>query len=94
MPLASWLFVKGSESIWIERPHGRVMLVAGPGALRHEQEFPDEDAVQAYQIDLAERLTNAGWFLWGINRERRQDRDRRRDPRDTKDRRRGLASRP
>jgi hypothetical protein len=88
MPLASWLFLRGSESIWIERPHGRTMLVAGPGGLRDEREFEDEDSLQAYQVTLATRLTDAGWFLWGFDRERRHAADRRQAPRDTTDRRR------
>ena len=87
MPLASWLFLRGSESIWIERPYGRKMLVAGPGGLRDEREFDDEDSLQAYQVALATRLTNAGWFLWGFDRERRLASDRRTTPRSTKDRR-------
>jgi hypothetical protein len=89
MPLASWLFVRGSESIWIERPQGHTMLVAGPGTFREEKDFADEDALQAYQVDLATRLTDAGWFLWGFDRERRQDgSERRQTPRSSKDRRR------
>ena len=92
MPLASWLFVRSSESIWIERPHGRTMLVAGPGALREERDFKDEEALQAYQIDLATRLTNEGWFLWGLDRERRQA-ERRQAARSTKDRRQRRAAR-
>jgi hypothetical protein len=91
MPLASWLFVRGSESIWIERPHGRTMLVAGPGAYRDHQEFADEEALQAYQIALATRLTEKGWFLWAFDRDRRQTPDRRGVARNTKDRRRGTT---
>ena len=90
MPLASWLFVKGSESIWIERPHDRVMVVAGPGVAREQREFTDDAALDAYQIELAERLTDGGWFLWGVNRERRLDRDRRKTARNTPDRRQKL----
>jgi hypothetical protein len=91
MPLASWLFLRGSESIWIERPHGRTMLVAGPGGLRDEREFEDEDSLQAYQVTLATRLTDAGWFLWGFDRERRQLADRRQLPRAVNDRRRNRT---
>jgi hypothetical protein len=87
LPLASWLFLKGSESIWVERPHGLSMLVAGPGAVRDERDFADEDSLQAYQVALAERLTEGGWFLWGVDRERRQVRDRRGAQRSTPDRR-------
>jgi hypothetical protein len=88
VPLASWLFVRGSDSIWIERPHGHTMLVAGPGAFREEHEFSDEGALQAYQVDLATRLTDAGWFLWGFDRERRHGSERRQTARVSKDRRR------
>jgi hypothetical protein len=87
MPLASWLFVKGTESIWIERPHGRVMVVAGPGTARQQRDFSSEDALQQYQVTLAEELTEAGWFLWGMDRERRSSADRRQASRTTPDRR-------
>jgi hypothetical protein len=90
MAQGSWLFIKGSESIWVERPHGRLMIVAGPGAARDVREFDDDPAVEAFQVDLAERLTGAGWFLWGVNRERRQSRDRRQAQRGTPDRRRRV----
>ena len=87
MPLASWLFLKNSQTIWVERPHGRLMIVAGPGAARDVREFADDPAVEEFQVALAERLTGAGWFLWGVNRERRQSRDRRHVQRGTPDRR-------
>ena len=32
MTPASWLFIKGEQSIWIERPYGCLMIVAGPGS--------------------------------------------------------------
>jgi hypothetical protein len=73
MPLGSWLFIRGSESIWVERPHGRVML-------------------DAFQVALAERLTSAGWFLWGVNRERRVSGERRSVARSSPDRRRSATS--
>ena len=72
MPLASWLFLKGTETIWVERPFGTTLIVAGPGKnKREEQDFADEAALDRYQIRLAERLTMDGWFLWGVNRDRR-----------------------
>jgi len=92
MPLASWLFVKGTESIWIERPHGHVMIVAGPGASRHERDFPDEEALQQYQVTLAEELTEGGWFLGGMDRERRSAADRRQASRTSPDRRQRRAA--
>jgi hypothetical protein len=72
MPLSSWLFVRGRESIWIERPYGFSVIVAGPGSARARLVFPDEDALQAYQVATAERLALAGWFLWGFDQERRK----------------------
>jgi len=72
MPLSSWLFIRERESIWIERPYGLSVIVAGPGSERAHFVFPDEEALQAYQVATAERLTEAGWFLWGLDQERRQ----------------------
>ena len=88
MPLASWLFIKGGRSIWIERTDRNTMIVAGPAAAREEHDFPDEDALQAFQIDLGEQLTNGGWFLWGFDRERRETAERRTVARPAGDRRR------
>lgn len=87
MTPSSWLFVKGDQSIWIERPYGRSMIVAGPGRLREEHDFKDEDTLQGYQMALADRLASAGWLLWGVNRQRRSGPDRRKTGRDTSDRR-------
>jgi len=51
------------------------MIVAGPAAAREERSFPNEDALQAFQISLGENLTNSGWFLWGFDREHRATTD-------------------
>jgi hypothetical protein len=72
MPLSSWLFIREQESIWIERPHGFSVIVAGPGSTRARLLFPNDDALQAYQVATAERLPRAGWFLWGFDAERRK----------------------
>ena len=84
---ASWLFIKDQQSIWVERPHGRLLVVAGPGKARDERDFISEEALDQYQIALAERLAGDGWFLWGVNRERRLAADRRKTSRGTPDRR-------
>jgi hypothetical protein len=87
MPLASWLFLKGTESIWIERPHGRAIIVAGPGPAKEEHNFSTDEALQAFQVTLTETLAGAGWFLWGFDRERRGGPDRRAAGRGGADRR-------
>ena len=83
----SWLFIKDSQSIWVERPHGRLLVVAGPGNRREERDFISDQALDQYQIALAEQLANDGWFLWGADRDRRQRGDRRLTNRTTPDRR-------
>jgi hypothetical protein len=93
MPLASWLFIKDGQSIWIERPYGFAMIVAGPGTAREEHEFPDEKALQAFQVAIGERLTEGGWFLWGFDRDRRSGRERRSIDRPTRDRRQPITAR-
>ena len=87
MPLSSWLFIRNGESIWVERPYGATLIVAGPGPHREQRDFIDEDALNAFQIALAERLAGDGWFLWDYNRDRRTGVDRRQSPRPTADRR-------
>ena len=86
-PSASWLFIKDQQSIWVERPHGRLLVVAGPGKTRDERDFISEEALDQFQIALAEKLAGDGWFLWGVNRERRLAADRRQTSRGTPDRR-------
>ena len=86
-PSSSWLFIKNSQSIWVERPHGRLLVVAGPGEQRQQRDFISEEALDQFQIALAEKLAGDGWFLWGVNRERRLAADRRRLPRNAPDRR-------
>lgn len=72
MPLASWLFLKDSEAIWVERPYGTTLIVAGPGKkARQQRDFLSEAALDQFQMDLATRLAADGWFLWGMNRDRR-----------------------
>jgi hypothetical protein len=94
MPLGSWLFLRHGESIWVERPSTCAMMVAGPGRTREEHAFPDERALEAYQVALADRLAGSGWFLWGVDRDRRAGRDRRSAPRSGADRRQPPGTGP
>jgi hypothetical protein len=72
MARASWLFLKQSESIWVERPYGTTLIVAGPGnAGSQQRDFPDEASLDRFQMELAERLATEGWFLSGVNSDRR-----------------------
>ena len=90
VPLSAWLFIRGSESIWVERPYGSVLVVAGPGSLRQQREFIDDATLNAFQVAFAERLAGEGWFLWDYNRDRRMSADRRHNPRTTVDRRQRI----
>src|SRR5215813_9386571 len=76
MPIASWLFIRGSESIWIERLSGNTLIIAGPGHRRQQRRFFSEEQLQRFQMRLAEKLAEHRWFLWAYNRDRRS---RRRD---------------
>ena len=87
MPLASWLFIRNDESIWMERPYGHSLIVTGPGVSHAQHDFSDEAALEAYQVEVAELLAAGGWFLWCINGDRRHGGDRRSGQRGTSDRR-------
>ena len=88
---SSWLFVRGPESVRIIRASSGALIVSGPGHSQARRTFQDEPAMQAYCVDLAERLSAAGWLLWGEDHDRRRGTERRTMPRATADRRRGTA---
>jgi hypothetical protein len=83
---ASWLFVNGEQSIHIARPGGRALIISGPGTSRQRRDFDDEEALQRYQISMAEQLAERGWMLFGVDRDRRVN-ERSTPPREMPDRR-------
>jgi hypothetical protein len=66
MPLSSWLFIREQESIWIERPHGCSVIVAGPGSARAHLLFPNDDALEAYHVATAEATHAGGLVSMGV----------------------------
>jgi hypothetical protein len=76
--------------VWIERPNGYSLIVAGPGEMREQHDFDGEPALQAFQMAIAERLAGAGWLLWAHDQDRRAGAERRRSARSTPDRRQKL----
>ena len=60
---SSWLFVKGTESLRVVRPTATALSVNGPGRARAQYTFDGEEQIQTYQMELAERLSAAGWVL-------------------------------
>ena len=92
MPHSSWLFIRGSESIWIERPFQSSLIIAGPGPRREQRDFINDAALDAFQIELAERLASQGWFLWAHDRDRRTGAERRTSKRESPDRRQEVVA--
>jgi hypothetical protein len=90
----SWLFVLGEESIWIVHGQEGVTFIYGPGDLQQCYQFTTTAARDAYQISMTDRLLGDGWVLWGVDRDRRQGRERRQGSRDTPDRRGKPAGPP
>jgi hypothetical protein len=86
-----WIFIKGDQSIHIARTEGCTLFVRGPSAERKRHEFADEDALQLFQISIAEQLAERGWTLFGVNRDRRVG-ERRAQRRDTPDRRAAISA--
>jgi hypothetical protein len=68
MLLSSWLFIREQES----GPTASPSSSPAPGSRRAHLFFPNDDALEAFQVATAERLTRAGWFLWGFDEERRK----------------------
>jgi hypothetical protein len=63
MTTNSWDFMKGQSNIRVVRRQGRALVITSPGVLSEHYQFGDEAAMQSYQIQLAEQLTETGWLL-------------------------------
>jgi hypothetical protein len=90
---STWLFTKGTESIWVESVDGQALVIAGPGTERKAVEFSSEAELQTAQIALAETLSAGGWVLWPAEQDRRSGQERRAASRGGSDRRQGLDRR-
>lgn len=67
----SWLFAKGSESVWIYRPNASDLLICGPRSGRLRCAFTDAKGLEIYHADLESDLLAAGWELLGEGYDRR-----------------------
>ena len=85
---ASWLFVRGIETIRVVLGGEWKLLVSGPGAKRWSYTFDSDEERFQFQTSLEERLRLQGWALEGYDHERREGGDRRVSQRESRDRRR------
>jgi hypothetical protein len=85
---ASWLFVRGIETIRVVLGGEWKLLVSGPGAKRWSYTFDSDDERFQFQTSLEERLRLQGWSLEGYEHDRRMGGERRGAGRGTRDRRR------
>jgi hypothetical protein len=75
----AWLFVRGGESIWIQRSEEGAFDLAmhGPSFTRHHYSFRDGRELNAFLANAEQRLVPAGWTLQRFG----PGEDRRRSPR-------------
>lgn len=85
---ASWLFVRGIETIRVVLGGEWKLLVSGPGAKRWSYTFDSDEERFQFQTSLEERLRLQGWALEGYDHDRRESGDRRSTQRENRDRRR------
>lgn len=90
---STWLFTKGTQSIWVECVGGQALVIAGPGTERKAVEYRSEAELQTGQIALAETLSSGGWVLWPSEYGRRSGQERRAASRGGPDRRQVLDPR-
>jgi hypothetical protein len=85
---ASWLFVRGIETIRVILGDEWKLLVSGPGAKRWSYTFDSDEERFQFQTSLEERLRLQGWALEGYDHDRREGSERRSAQRASRDRRR------
>lgn len=61
----TWLFVRESESIWLQRPADGALRVALHGPLTHRREFTFHGELELLDFisDVERRLVERGWTL-------------------------------
>jgi hypothetical protein len=75
MASASWLFVRGTQSVHLIAPDTRVeVIVRGPGTHGQTFGFTSDDERARFQTAYAQRLRELGWTLEGGERRRARER--------------------
>ena len=71
----AWLFVRGEESIWLQRSgtEGFELDMHGPLSVRNHYKFDSATELEAFLAAVESRLTPAGWSLqrFGPGQDRR-----------------------
>jgi hypothetical protein len=91
---ASWLFVRGRESIRVVLSDEWMLLVSGPGSKRWSYTFKSDEERTEFQRSLEGRLRVQGWVLEGYETERRLGGERRVRRRGARDRRTAAHDKP
>jgi hypothetical protein len=77
MVRGAWLFVRGGESIWIQRSDRGAYELAmhGPSINRHHYSFRDARELGDFLANVEQRLIPAGWTLqrFGPGQDRRSN---------------------
>jgi hypothetical protein len=74
MPTAEWVFVRGSDCMWVRRSAASAppeLVIQGPGQLRRVGSFSSERELREFENELYSRLLNEGWTLARCATERR-----------------------
>ena len=80
-PVYTWMFVRGSERLTIERPTILKLVVSMPGGEPRAFDFESTAALMEFQVGFEKHLTATGWSLEAFHPERRSGGDRRGAPR-------------